>query len=254
MKKKIAISIGILLVVCGLLFGGIGLKRYLEEKNAGNVYEELKVQVSTEPLLELPQIGEPVYENPIDFESLTAQYPDIYAWIHIPGTRVDYPIVQRDGDNTYYLNHTIEGRRRAEGAIFTEDYNGKDFEDPNTIIYGHNMKNGSMFKGLHKYKDRQYFAEHSELFIYQENRILRYKIFAAYTYDSRHLMLSFDFNDENVYRAYLDSVLTRKDMSSNIDASIKITSEDSIITLSTCNNNDKQRYLVQAVLLSIQEK
>lgn len=254
MKKKIIISVGILIILLGVVLGAIGLKRFWEEENAGNVYEELKIEVSTDSLIDIPQIGEPVYDNPIDFESLTAQYPDVYAWIRIPGTRVDYPIVQREGDNSYYLNHTIEGRRRAEGAIFTENYNSKDFTDPNTVIYGHNMKNGSMFKGLHKYKDKQYFAEHSELFIYQENRILRYKIFAAYTYDSRHLLMSFDYDDENVYRAYLDSVLTRKDMSSNIDTSIKITPEDHIITLSTCNNNDKQRYLVQAVLLSIQEK
>lgn len=66
-------------------------------------------------------------------------------------------------------------------------------------------------------------------------------------------MMSFDFEDDNVFRAYLDSVLTRKDMSSNIDSSLELTPEDRIITLSTCNNNKAQRYLVQAVLLSIEE-
>ena len=115
------------------------------------------------------------------------------------------------------------------------------------------MKNGSMFKGLHKYRDKQFFSENSEVIIYQEGRILRYKIFAAYVYDNRHIMLSFDFNDENVYRSYLNSVLTKRDMSSNIDTTIEVTPKDKIITLSTCNSNNKQRYLVQAVLLSIQE-
>ena len=66
-------------------------------------------------------------------------------------------------------------------------------------------------------------------------------------------MQSFDFSDENIYRSYLNSVLTKKDMSSNIDTTIDVTTDDKIITLSTCNNNDAQRYLVQAVLLSIQE-
>ena len=115
------------------------------------------------------------------------------------------------------------------------------------------MKNGSMFKGLHKYKDRKYFKEHSEVFIYQPDRVLRYKIFAAYIYDNRHLMLSFDFKDENIYRSYLNSVLTNKGMSGNIDTTVDISTEDRIITLCTCNNNVKQRYLVQAVLLSVQE-
>ena len=253
MKKKILIAIGIVLIIIGLLLGGFGLRNYLAEENAGETYEDLKVEFDIEPLVDIPQLEIGEIEIPVDFESLTSQYPDIYAWITIPGTRIDYPIVQHPSDNAYYLNHTVDGRKRVEGAIFTENYNSKDFSDPNTLIYGHNMKNGSMFKGLHKYKDRQFLEEHSEIIIYQEGRILRYKIFAAYVYDSRHIMLSFDFNDENIYRSYLNSVLTKKDMSSNIDTTVEVSTEDKIITLSTCNSNDKQRYLVQAVLLSIQE-
>ena len=248
MKKKILIAIGIVLIIIGLLLGGFGLRNYLAEENAGETYEDLKVEFDIEPLVDIPQLEIGEIEIPVDFESLTSQYPDIYAWITIPGTRIDYPIVQHPSDNAYYLNHTVDGRKRVEGAIFTENYNSKDFSDPNTLIYGHNMKNGSMFKGLHKYKDRQFLEEHSEIIIYQEGRILRYKIFAAYVYDSRHIMLSFDFNDENIYRSYLNSVLTKKDMSSNIDTTVEVSTEDKIITLSTCNSNDKQRYLVQAVL------
>lgn len=253
MKKKILIGIGIILILVGVILGGIGLYKDTAEKKAGEIYEDIKVEFDVEPLMDLPQYEMETIENPIDFASLTAQYPDIYAWITIPGTRIDYPIVQHASDNSYYLNHTVDGRKRVEGAIYTENYNSKDFEDPNTLIYGHNMKNGSMFKGLHKYKDRQYMKEHDEILIYQEGRVLRYKVFAAYVYDSRHIMQSFDFTDENIYGSYLNSVLTKKDMSSNIDTAIELTTEDKIITLSTCNNNDKQRYLVQAVLLSIQE-
>jgi sortase B len=166
---------------------------------------------------------------------------------------VDYPIVQREGDNGYYLNHTIDGKKKTEGSIYTEDYNSKDFGDANTVIYGHNMKNGSMFKTLHKYKDKQFLLDNSEIYIYQKDRVLKYKIFAAYIYDNRHLMLSFDFEDENIFRNYLNNVLTKRDMSSNINTNVDVTVSDKIITLSTCNNNDAQRYLVQAVLLSIQE-
>lgn len=253
MKKKILIIIGIIIIIAGCVLGYFGIRNSLAEKNAGQVYEDLKVQFDIEPLIDIPQMSQEVVEIPIDFESLTAEYPDIYAWITIPGTQIDYPIVQHENDNSYYLNHTVDGRKRVEGAIFTEDYNSKDFSDPNTVIYGHNMKNGSMFKGLHKYKDKQFFSENSEIIIYQDGRILTYKIFAAYVYDNRHLMLSFDFDDINIFRSYLNSVLTKKDMSSNIDVTVDVSPEDKIITLSTCNNNDSQRYLVQAVLLSIQE-
>ena len=253
MKKKILMIIGIVLIIVGLILGGIGIYKYLAQENAGEIYEDLKVEFDVDSLVDVPQIEASEVEVPIDFESLKAQYPDIYAWITIPGTQIDYPIVQHESDNTYYLNHTVDGRKRVEGAIYTENYNSKDFSDPNTLIYGHNMKNGSMFKGLHKFKDKEFFNENSEVIIYQEGRILRYKIFAAYVYDSRHLMLSFDFDDVNVFRSYLNSVLTKKDMSSNINTTVEVSPEDKIITLSTCNNNDSQRYLVQAVLLSIQE-
>ena len=253
MKKKILIAVGLILVLAGVVIGGIGLRNYTAEKNAGKLYEDLKVDMNIEPIVKLPTADAEQMDNPIDFDSLTAQYPDIYAWIRIPGTKVDYPIVQREGDNGYYLNHTIDGRKRTEGSIYTEDYNSKDFEDANTVIYGHNMKNGSMFKTLHKYKDKQFLLDNSEIYIYQKDRVLKYKIFAAYIYDNRHLMLSFDFEDENIFRNYLNNVLTKRDISSNINTDVGVTVDDRIITLSTCNNNDAQRYLVQAVLLSIQE-
>jgi sortase B len=253
MKRKILLIFGSILLLVGIVIGCLGLKQYLAERNAGKLYEELKVQMDVQPIIEMPTVGVEKMENPIDFDSLTAQYPDVYAWIRIPGTKVDYPIVQREGDNGYYLNHTIDGKKKTEGSIYTEDYNNKDFGDANTVIYGHNMKNGSMFKTLHKYKDKQFLLDNSEIYIYQKDRVLKYKIFAAYIYDSRHLMLSFDFEDKNIFQNYLDNVLTKRNMSSNIDTTVEVTASDKIITLSTCNNNDAQRYLVQAVLLSIQE-
>lgn len=257
MKKKILIIIGIIIILIGLIIGAIGLKKYLAEENAGKQYEELKEEVKTE---EEPPIQEEIVEEekeplviPIDFETLTSQYPDVYAWIQIPGTTIDYPIVQKEGDNSYYLYHTIDGVRKTEGSIYTEDYNSKDFTDPNTVIYGHNMKNGTMFKQLHKFRDRQFFNENREIIIYQPDRILYYKIFAAYVYDNRHILLNFDFSDINVYRAYLNSVFEKKGMYGNIDGDVLVTAEDKIITLSTCTGDDSKRYLVQAVLLSIKE-
>lgn len=256
-KKKILIIIGILLILIGLIFGAIGLKRYLAEQNAGKDYDTLKEEVKTEPEPEQEEEVEEVEKEPvvvpIDFATLTAQYPDVYAWIQIPGTTIDYPIVQRGGDNSYYLHHTVEGVKKTEGAIFTEDYNSKDFADPNTLIYGHNMRNGSMFQQLHKFRDREFFNANREIIIYQEGRILTYKIFAAYVYDNRHLMLSFDFDDVNVFHAYINSIFEKKGMSGNIDDTVEVTPDDKIITLSTCTSNDSQRYLVQAVLLSIKE-
>ena len=259
MKRKVTIIGGIILAV-GIFCTGATFYAWQEEQKAGREYEELKeevvkevtptVTVSPEPVIteqkEAPQV-------PIDFAALREKNPDVYAWIRIPGTDIDYPVLQREGDNSYYLNHTLEGKEKQEGAIFTESYNGQDFSDPNTVIYGHNMKNGTMFRQLHEYQDRKFMQENSEVLIYQPGRILQYQIFAAYVYDNRHLLQSFDFEDPQVFQSYLKSVQERKDMTSSIDTSVELTGEDPILTLSTCNGNDEQRYLVQAVLLSIEQ-
>ncbi len=166
---------------------------------------------------------------------------------------MDYPILRREGDNGYYLNHSVDQTESIAGAIFTEDYNSMDFSDPNTIIYGHNMKNGSMFRTLHNYSDRDFFDNNREITIYMPDRILHYTIFAAYLYDSRHLMLSFDFQDKDVFRSYLDGIRNMRDMNAFVDTDIEVTEEDKIITLSTCYKGQAdRRYLVQAVLVSIE--
>lgn len=253
MKSKLLVIFACVMLACGLIFGIIGVTRYTAEQNAGKVYDELKTDLEIAPLTTAPPLQEEQPVNPIDFEALTAEYPDAYAWIRIPGTKVDYPIVQHPDDNAYYLTHAIDGQKKREGAIYTENYNSKTFDDPNTIIYGHDMRNGSMFKTLHKYKDKQFLLENSDLYIYQENRVLQYKIFAAYISDDKHLMLTYDFTDENIFRDYLKNVLTKTNMSSNIYTDVDVNVDDKIITLSTCNGNNAQRYLVQAVLVSTVE-
>lgn len=261
--KKICGLLAVIAAVAAIVCAGVGILHYQEEKNAGEVYEELKTEVAVEPVTEPEpeEIQEPEeiipeeepLEIPVDFAALQEQNPDVYAWIRIPGTNVDYPILQSADDNGYYLTHTIDHEKKTEGAIYTEDYNSKDFEDPNTVIYGHNMKNGSMFRTLHNYEDRSFFDENREVWIYLPDRILEYRIFAAYVYDNRHLLLNFDFDDEDVYRRYLDDVFSIRSMNAFIDTSMEVGTEDKIITLSTCNAGiSEQRYLVQAVLISIE--
>lgn len=259
-RKILTCIIGIAALGCL----GTGLVHLWQERHAGEEYEELRESAKTQTARTAEDVPEEQTKQeeeaseppdiPVDFESLQAYNPDIYAWITIPGTAVDYPIVQRPGDNSYYLTHNTDGEESAEGAIFTEDYNSKDFTDPNTVIYGHNMRNGSMFRSLHDYMDRSFFDENREVLIYMPDKILHYEIFAAYLYDSRHLLLNFDFDDPEVFARYLDDIKSIRDMSSFVDNSIEVTAEDKIITMSTCYKgmNDR-RYLVQAVLVSIEK-
>lgn len=252
MKKRYVVA-GIL-VAAGLICGGIAYYQYYQDAHAGQEYEKIKEKVVTEEPKKPEKTQKSTVEIPIDFQTLQNMNPDIYAWIKVPGTVIDYPIVQSGTDNSYYLNHSVEQDENKAGAIFTEDYNTKTFEDPNTVIYGHGMANGSMFDGLHQYMDRDFFDQNKEVIIYMPDKILHYQIFAAYLYDNRHLLQSFNFDNKDIYQAYLDMVFGIRDMKSNIDTAASVTADDKIITLSTCYAGmDNRRYLVQAVLVSIEQ-
>lgn len=255
MKKRYRI-VGIIAAVAASICAVIGIRSWIQEKNAGSGYEEVRSEARSEQ--EEPQETEedtdPPVEIPIDFAALQEKNPDVYAWITVPGTQIDYPILQHPEDNSYYLTHTIDGEEKTEGAIFTENYNHTDMEDPNTVIYGHDMKNGSMFQNLLNYQDREFFDVNREVIIYTPDAIRHYEIFAAYLYDDRHLLQSFNFYNKDVYRQYLDSIFSIRDMNSCIDTSIKVDTDDKIITLSTCyGSQSDKRYLVQAVLVTIEK-
>lgn len=189
------------------------------------------------------------YDSPIDFEALWEINKDVYAWITIPGTIIDYPILQHETDDSYYLNYTIDGIEGFPGCIYTEKISSKDFSDNNTVIYGHNLRNGKMFTELHKFREADFFAQNDTIYIYTPDKQLTYKIFAAYLYDDRHLMNSFDFSDPKVYAKYLTEIQNMNSEDVNFRKEIKITDTDKIITLITCiREQPEKRVYVQGVL------
>ncbi len=253
-NKKILFWICLAVVILAL---GFLLGWYLSQSSRGEIYEEMqqqneKLQEEQEkeelPTVQPEETKAPVV-IPVDFATLQQQNKDIYAWIQIPGTVVDYPIVQHPTDDSYYLNRTVEGRSGLPGSIYTESLNTKDFTDRNTVIYGHNMRNGSMFGDLSLYMDGSYMKEHNRVIVYTPEHMYTYQIFAAVTYDNRHILHSFDFSQEAGLTSFLDSLASVRNMNSYIDEEVSVASADKIITLSTCNGNKKQRFLVEAVLI-----
>lgn len=248
--KVIGIIIGIAAIICA----AVAIYLYIQEKNAGAGYDELREAVKIDHPVDSVKAEETPVQIPIDFAALQERNPDVYAWITVPGTEIDYPVLQRENDNAYYLTHTIDHEQKTEGAIFTENYNSKDFDDPNTVLYGHDMRNGTMFRSLLEYEDREFFDANKEIIIYTPDAIRHYEIFAAYPYDNRHLLRSFDFNDPAVFQNYLDNIFATRDMNSCIDTSMEVDSDDKIITLSTCYGSQRDhRFLVQGVLVSIEK-
>lgn len=177
--------------------------------------------------------------------------PDCCGWLSIENTDMSFPILYAEAGDTRYSNHDFFGEEDEMGSIYMEDLNAADFSDYNTVIYGRNVS--GRFAGLHQYQEREFFDGHRDITVYLEGRILNYRIFAAYPYDDRHLLYSFDFADRNIYSMYLGEVLSQREMDAFLDNSDDVTALDRIITLSTgVTDQPEKRYLVQAVLVSEQ--
>ena len=210
------------------------------------VFEEETETESEELVYTLPEIP----QKNLDWESLSKENEDIYAWIYIPGTLVDYPIVQHPTDDSYYLNHNIDGSYGKPGCIYTEKINSKDFTNYNTVIYGHNMKNGDMFGSLHDYEDNTLFEENPYVYVYTKENVFVYEIFAAYIASNAHILNTNDFSTQEGFAEYLDNVVYNKNSVGNFKTDSKVSSDNRIITLSTCTSASNQRWLVQAVLVN----
>lgn len=210
--------------------------------------EEEEEETLTESEL-LKQLGVKVPKKNLDWDELHAINPDIYAWLYIPNTEVEYPILQHPTDDNYYLNRNMDGSWGKPGCIFTQSLNHKDFLDLNTVVYGHNMKSGRMFQSLHNYEGRDFFDNNQYIYVYTEERALVYQVFAAYPTDDSHILNTNDLTNVEGYTQYLEKVF-RESKVGNVREELNVTAMNRILTLSTCGNSSNQRYLVQAVLLN----
>ena len=248
--KSVLSDILLLAAIGVFIFSGYKLYTIFGEYNKGeSEYKDIVRDVihKIEPI-EDENIGETSDEDPqyvVDFEKLMATNPDTVAWIRFeePET-ISYPVVQGQ-DNSKYLKTTFEGKRNSAGTIFMDVSNAPDFTSKNTFVYGHNMKNGSMFGQLRKFKNSSYCSENPYFFIYTPDGMCsRYQIFSVCVV--KDTSRSFEMNyptDE----AFMDYVSYIRSMSLySVDA--EVTTDSNIVTLSTCTNvSDDERLLVHAV-------
>lgn len=248
MSKRRKAIIALLLIIA-FSCGGYSIFYFAKRASVGKVYQDLAKEVEMVQPLVVNTTDEPVAEPiPIDFEKLWEINPEIYAWIQIPGTEINYPIVQSATDNDYYLNHSIEHQAGLPGSIFTENRNSKDFTDYNTIIYGHNMMDRTMFSSLHDYQDLDYFNGHREIIIYTPERKIVYKVFAAVRYTNVSLLDKFIFTSLEMRQSFLASLKDGENGKGTVLAEDENLADRRMITLSTCDDTQGVgRYLVVAV-------
>lgn len=251
---------GLAALVCCIVAvcaGIVLIMRMQKQTQANDTYEELQnqVQVADTESTQVSELGITIPEKDLDWDALREENEDIYAWIYVPNTTVDYPVLQHPTDNSYYLNYNLDGTKGYPGCIYSEDYNSKDFTDIHTVLYGHNLKDKTMFSTLHNFEDPQLFEQDNYIYIYTPDYVYVYQIFAAYEYPAIHLLANYDYSNEYVYEEFLKSIYNTVDRVARVRSDITVTTEDKILTLSTCtsDHNSDLRFLVTGVLLNPRE-
>ena len=212
--------------------------------------ETVPVEATEETVETEEETEETIYCDPVyDFEELQAQNEDIYAWIVVPGTMIDYPVLQSETDN-YYLDYNLDHSKGYPGCIYTNKCNAKDFSDYNTVLYGHNMRKGTMFGSLHRYEDREFFDTYQEIFVYTPDRRLTYEVKEIVKFSDVYIPAQYPVEEKEGRDAFLEATLAyTDDPVSYFKDDVEVSEEDKLITLSTCVSGERhRRYLLIGVL------
>lgn len=238
-----------LVALCVFVYSGyqlfhIYVQNYKEGKEKTEITEIAKVPEKVDP--------EQVPFR-VDWAALQAKNPDIIAWIIIPDTDISYPIVQGD-DNAYYLTHTYLKNENYAGAIFLDYQADAAFRDSNTFIYGHNVKHGTMFAELEKFKDAAFYQAHPYIYLFTPQGNYRCEVISMYSTLAMSASYTSYTQDAAGYQAYITMIKALAEQKREVVMS----SADPMITLSTCSYEQggeasDARYLLHAKLTPWQD-
>ena len=253
-RNKVLIAVIIICALVCLAACGFLAYRFIQMNTAAEEYSELQssyVQTESVPSVSTEadenDDSQPESELPVDFVSLMDVNPEVYAWITIPETNVNYPVLQNSEDDNFYLNHNVYKNYSFPGAIYSQSCNKRDWSDRVTVLYGHNMLDGSMFATLHKFENSSFFDENPYFYIYTADRKLTYEIVTAFLYDDKHIMNAYDFTKDSVFQEWIDQAKNPRSLGANVRESVPLSLNSKFVVLSTCPNYDVGRYLVQGV-------
>lgn len=185
----------------------------------------------------------------MDFSTLKEINPDIIGWIRAEGTNIDYPIAQTD-NNDYYLSHLYNKDWNSNGTIFADYRNAGDFSDTNTVIYGHHMKNGTMFQALEEYKDQELYDVNPTMILFTPDGDYFIELICGTVEDGNYQFVKFDFDSEESFIQYIEGFRARSTFVSDIE----VQPGDKIVSLCTCSYEwANARYMVIGKLVPIME-
>lgn len=270
-KKKqsfIHYLIPTVLFISMIVFGGLFLRDFLEYRAAEDEYASLQdhIVISEEPKKEAPKkekAGEEEFDDEpeeepvdllhphfqIDYGALSGVNADFTAVLHVPALSITYPVV-KSKDNEEYLHRTFEGKANFAGSIFLDANAKGSYDHKNTFIFGHNMKNGTMFGKLKYFlRDDQLANSNPYVFLCRPEGITRYRIFSYYLTTVESPIYN-DFEGDKGYDQYLSLIQRLSSYRNYPKDSIDFSQRPDIITLSTCSgpSGGNQRFIVQAAL------
>ena len=221
-----------------LIYSGIKIYKWYKDKTSNKeIVEQIKETVVVEDKNEYKE------EYTIDFNKLKEQNKETVAWIKVNNTNIEYPVVKANNNN-FYLNHSFDKSENLAGWIFADYRNKFDNTDKNIIIYGHNMRDGSMFGSLKNILNSDWYEneENTNITLYTENEKCFYKVFSIYKIESEDYYIKTEFSNDNEFEQFVNTIKNRSIKKFDIDVS----KEDNILTLSTCANNNRYRIVLHA--------
>lgn len=245
-KRGVVIALSVVLVALVAVAVGGALWLWRVERSEQEAIQSMDTEET--PAVPDAEVSEDTLpQNPIDFAALKAENSDIFAWLYIPGCEISVPVVQSPTDDFYYLSHNRYGEDDPLGTPFMQLANSRDLTDPVTVVYGHNK---GLFGTLHYFEDAEFFEENTELYVYVPGHIYTYTVVSAYQYDSRHILNSFDFSNEEVRTDYFAFVQDPDSILRNVNPDVTLDADSRLIQLSTCTTDlydTSARFIVTAV-------
>lgn len=252
-KKKTVgdhiLTIVLIVAICIFCYAAFNLYHiYTEYKKGTDEYNSISEMAVTErdpdQVEEMNQPDEqPVAPVRVDFDSLRSINEDVIGWIYMEALpEISYPVVQGE-DNNFYLHQTYEKNYNFAGTIFIDYENKRDFSDCNTLVYGHNMKNGSMFGHLKKFaEDQETYNKSKYFWILTPEKNYRYEIISAYTTGVNSDTYTLFKGPGDEFQKYLETIRGYSEIKTDAE---DLTIKDKIVTLSTCTGNESTRFVVQ---------
>ncbi len=253
-QKVAAVVMTISLVSLALMSPGIveKLGEYQANENLNNEVASLVVTDDAYSVGNINNLSDVQKFNDVDFETLKQINPDTVGWLEWEGTNIDYPVVQGE-DNDYYLHHAIDGKENSAGTLFMDKDNSASFTDDVTVIFGHNMRNDSMFGSLSNLQDQKFYEEHPTMYYHTEDAVYEIDLFSAVNQDFKDLTYG-NYNDSSEFVTDMNEVK----QNSTFQSDVQVDENSQVVVLSTCldsgSNGTDNRFLVYGSVNKVLDK